>query len=110
MDFCATENGKVVLVPAMKEYRESRGIISLILISALDRFKRSTSYPGRFCPGKELRYPLNRRLGGPKIPSGRFGEDKNPFHLPEMDVRSPSPDPCQYTDSANSGHSSIWVF
>ena len=32
----------------------------------------STSRSGRFTPGKELRYPLNRRLGGLQSQSGRL--------------------------------------
>jgi len=31
-----------------------------------------TSGPGRFTPGKESRYPLNKRLGGHNSWSGRF--------------------------------------
>ena len=105
MGFCAT-----VLVPAMKEYRGSGDITSLILISALDRVNRSNSYPGRFSPGKEPRSPLNRRLGEPKSQSGLFAEEKNPFHQQELDVGSPILDSCHYTDLANSAPSSIWVF
>ena len=40
------------------------------------------SRPGRFVPGKEHRYPLNRRLGEPQSRTGRFGKLKNLFHLP----------------------------
>ena len=28
------------------------------------------SRPGRFTPGKEIRYPLHRKLGGPQVRSG----------------------------------------
>ena len=31
-----------------------------------------------FSPGESLRYPLHRRLGGPQIRSGRFGQYKTP--------------------------------
>jgi len=41
---------------------------------ALDEGKWSTSRPGRFIPGKEVRHPLNKRLGGPQSRYGRFGE------------------------------------
>lgn len=44
---------KVFLVHAMESFR-SIGIASIIL------------YIGLFIPGKELRYPLSRRLGGPR--------------------------------------------
>jgi len=33
--------------------------------------------PVSFNSGKEPRYPLNRRLGGPQSPSERFGEENN---------------------------------
>jgi len=32
------------------------------------------------CPGKEPRYPWNRRPGGPR--AGRFGEEERFLHLP----------------------------
>jgi hypothetical protein len=33
--------------------------------------------PATLHPGKESRYPLDRRLGGPQTRSWRYGEDKN---------------------------------
>jgi hypothetical protein len=42
------------------------------LTSALDGGEWSTSRSGRFTPGKETRYLLNRRLGGSQRRSGRF--------------------------------------
>jgi hypothetical protein len=39
----------------------------------------STLQPGRSTPGKELRYPLNKRLGGPQIQSGPFWRNENVF-------------------------------
>ena len=41
-----------------------------------------------FTPGKEPRYPLNRRLGWPQRRSGSFGEEKNILTLPEPDPES----------------------
>jgi len=35
--------------------------------------------PGRFIPGKEIRYPLYRRLGGPRC---RSGWERKIFSLP----------------------------
>jgi hypothetical protein len=35
--------------------------------------------------GTELRYPLNRGLGGPQRPSGHFGEQKNQLPLPTIE-------------------------
>jgi hypothetical protein len=46
------------------------------LTSVLDSGEWSTSRPGRFTPGKEPRYLLNRRLGGSRSQSGHFGEKK----------------------------------
>jgi hypothetical protein len=34
------------------------------------------SRPGRFTPGKDPRYPLDRKLGGPQSRTGRHGEVK----------------------------------
>jgi hypothetical protein len=47
------------------------------LTSALSGSEWLTSCPGYFTPGKECRYPLNRRLGGPQSQSGCFEEEKN---------------------------------
>jgi hypothetical protein len=44
------------------------------LISALDGAERSGSHPGHaLAPGKDLRYPLYRRLGGPQSRSEHRG-------------------------------------
>jgi hypothetical protein len=37
--------------------------------------------PAALPPGKEPRYPLDRRLSGPQSRSGRGGEEKNSQHL-----------------------------
>ena len=50
------------------EYRYSS---TLSLTSALDEGGWLTARHGRFTPGKETRYPLYRRLGGPQGRSGR---------------------------------------
>ena len=42
---------------------------------------RWTSSPGHFIPGEELRYPLNRRLGGPQSRAGRCGVETNNLPL-----------------------------
>jgi hypothetical protein len=49
---------------------EQRYSSTLSLSSALHWGGWSTPRPGRFTPGKETRYPLYRRLGGPKGQSG----------------------------------------
>ena len=67
-----TRYGEIVPVHEIKAYRGSRGIAPLILNSAPDRDEWSTSRTSRFNSGKEPRYPLNGRLGGPQSRSGRF--------------------------------------
>jgi hypothetical protein len=62
---------RVVPVHTMKKYWRSRGNFgtrwrSLVNIT-----------PGHFTPGKEPRYPLNRRLGGNHCQSRRCGGGKN---------------------------------
>jgi hypothetical protein len=44
--------------------------------------------PAALPPGKEPRYPLDRRLGGPQSRSGRFGEEKI---LDPTGTRTPNP-------------------
>jgi hypothetical protein len=39
--------------------------------------------------GKDPRYPLYRRLGGPQSRSGHRGYRKNPLPLPGIEPRSP---------------------
>jgi hypothetical protein len=54
--------------------------------SALDGASRS----GRALPpGKDPRYPLERRLGGPQSRSGHRGYRKSPLLLPGIEPRSP---------------------
>ena len=60
--------------------RHIRGVevwLHSIVTSAVDGGEWFTSRFVRFTPGKEPRYSLNRRLGGPKSRSGRFEEGKN---------------------------------
>jgi hypothetical protein len=51
--------------------------------------------PGRFTPGKETRYPLYRRLGGPQGRSGRLRKISPP---PAFDPRTVQPVASHYTD------------
>jgi hypothetical protein len=53
--------------------------------------------PGRFTPGKETRYPLYRRIGGPQGRSGRLGKILPP---PGFDPRTVQPVVSRYTDYA----------
>jgi len=50
---------------------ENSGSSTLPLTSALDAGGCSTPHFSHFTPGKETRYPLCRRLGGPQGRSGR---------------------------------------
>jgi hypothetical protein len=49
------------------------------LISALEGSEWSASRPGSFTPGEIPRYPLDKRLDGLQIRSGRRGEDAEPL-------------------------------
>jgi hypothetical protein len=59
------------------------------LTSALDGGEWSASRPCRALPrGKDPRYPLYRRVGGPQSRSGHRGYRKNPLPLPGIKPRS----------------------
>lgn len=42
---------------------------------------------GTLLLGTSHRYRSNRRLSGPQIPSGWFGQEKYPLHVPEIKLR-----------------------
>jgi hypothetical protein len=67
--------------------------IHIFLTSALAGGEWSASRPGRFTPGKEPRYSLDRRLDGPQSRYGRRGEEKipDPTGTWTPTPRSPSP-------------------
>jgi hypothetical protein len=56
-------------------------------------------HPGRFTPGKETRYPLYRRLGGPQDRSGRLWKISPP---PAFDPRTVQPVASRYTEIVTS--------
>ena len=68
---------------------------TLSLTLALDGGGWLTPYPGHFTPGKETRYPLYRRLGGPHGRSGRVGKISPP---PGFDPRTVHPVGSRCTD------------
>ena len=73
----------------VKGQKENRGFISaLSLASALDGGEWSTLRPGRFDPGKETRYPLYRKVGGPQ---GRSELAQNISETPGYDPRTAHP-------------------
>jgi hypothetical protein len=59
----------------------------------------STPRSGRFATGKESRYPLYRRLGGPQGPSERVRKIS-----PVLDPRTVQPVVSCYTDCAILAH------
>jgi hypothetical protein len=57
--------------------------------------------PGRFTPGKESRYPLHRRLGGPQRRSERV---RKISPLPGFDTRTVQTVASRFTDWATPAH------
>jgi hypothetical protein len=74
---------------------------TLSLTSALNEGGWSTPRAGRFTPGKETRYPLYRRLGGPQGRSGRVRKISPP---PGLDPQTAQPVASLYTDCAIPAH------
>jgi hypothetical protein len=74
---------------------------TLSLTLALDEGGWSTPRTGRFTPGKETRYPLYRRLGGPQ---GRSGRVRKISPTPGFDPRTVQPVASNYTDYAIPAH------
>jgi hypothetical protein len=79
------KKGEVVPVHAMTACK-GEAQLHTRLTSVLDAGERSTSRADHLTAGKEPRYPLKRRVGGPQSRSQHFGEDKNLSPLPEKDV------------------------
>jgi rRNA maturation protein Nop10 len=75
--------------------RYQRYNYTLSLTSALDGGGWSTPRPGRLTPGKETRYALYRRLGGPQGRSGRVRKISTP---PGFDPRTVQPVASRYND------------
>jgi hypothetical protein len=77
---------KAVPLHAMMCLGERKYSSYSFLTSALGGSERSASRPGRALPrGKDPRYPLDRRLGGPQSRSGHRGYRKNPMPLPRIE-------------------------
>ena len=85
---------KSPLQQATKPQGESRGI-ALPILELGARLKWSTPRPGRFPPGKEPRYTLYSRLGGPQGRSGRVRITSPP---PGFDPRTVQNVASRYTD------------
>jgi hypothetical protein len=58
---------------------------------ALDELECSTSRPGRFTPGKEHQYQLNRMLGGSESRDEGFQEEENLLALPDFEPQTIQP-------------------
>jgi hypothetical protein len=71
----------------MKVYWGSGSIAPLILDLGTNGGDLSASRTCRINPppGKEPRYPLDRKLGGTQNRSGRGGEEKNSHSLPGLE-------------------------
>jgi hypothetical protein len=67
---------------------------------ALDEGELSTAHAIRFTPGKESRYPMNRRLGEPYSRHRRFAEEIKLILVPGFISRSVQPVANSYTDDA----------
>jgi hypothetical protein len=59
------KHGKDASVHVIKAHRVVEAWLHSFLTSALDRDEWLASRPSRIAPGKEPRYPFNKRLGGP---------------------------------------------
>jgi hypothetical protein len=64
------------------------GIASFILNLGTSWRGGAASSPGCFIPGKRPFYTLSRRLGGHRMQSGCFGEQKNILPLPAYEFQS----------------------
>jgi hypothetical protein len=73
-------------------YWRSGGIAPRILNLSTKWGQGSASCTGRFTPqGKNPRYPLDSRLGGPQRQSGRGGEEKTPHNCPCQELNADRP-------------------
>jgi hypothetical protein len=75
---------------------EQRYICTLSLTLALDGGGWSTPRPERFTPGKEIRYPLCRRLDGPQ---DLFGRVRKTSPVPGFHPRTVQSVVSRYTDA-----------
>jgi hypothetical protein len=82
---------KVVTVCTTKEYRGSEVQLHSFFTSAVDGGEWSTSRLGYFMSGKEPRYPVDWRRGGPQKQSGCCEAEKNILALPEFEPRIVQP-------------------
>jgi hypothetical protein len=64
----------------------------------------SAPHPGRFTPGKETRYPLYRRLGGPQ---SRFERVRKILSQPGFNPRTVHPVASRYMVYGIPAHNSI---
>jgi hypothetical protein len=79
---------------------------TISLTSALDGGRWPTPGPGRFTPEKETRYPLYRRLIGPK---GQFGRAQKRLPLSGFDPRTLQAVAILYIDCAIPTHDVVYT-
>ena len=68
---------------------------TLSLTSTLDGVGGQHHASAALSPGRETRYPLYRRVGGPQ---GRFGQVRKVLSSPGLDPRTVQPEASHYTD------------
>ena len=86
--YCRGWKGKVRPRTCHKTQRESRGIALLYLSPRPNEGGWLSSSPGRFTPGKEIRYPFYSCLGGTQ---GRYGQVQKISPPPGFDPRTVQP-------------------
>jgi len=83
----------------MKAYREVDLLLQSFLAPVVGANEWVTSHPAPLIPGKETRFPLNRRLGGRQSQAGVL-ERENHLPVPEFEPRIVQPRPSLCTDYA----------
>ena len=96
---------KLQSVHAIMAYKGITGIAPLILNFRARWGELSTSRSGRCTPGKEPRYPLNRRVGGPQSRSGRLGEER----LACAEARTPNRPACSQINAQRNDKYRSWL-
>jgi len=87
------KKAKFTVVQAMKAQKRNGSLVlhhSPPSTLAVDGGEWSTPSPGRFTPGKETRFPLYRRLGGPQVRAWTCAENLAP-----TGIRSPDRPACR---------------
>jgi hypothetical protein len=90
---------------AMKTYWRSGGIAPRIIdLGTGMEMIGQLHAPAALLPGKEPRYPLGRRMGGPQNRCGHGGEEKNSQPLPGLEPPIIQPAAQHYTTELSRLH------